>query len=217
MATSCGRATATAAGTTLVKDILPGSGRGYPQFLTELGEKIYFRATDGANGSELWTSDGTAAGTTMVKDIRPGSASSWPMELTLVNGTLFFRATTAAMATSCGEATAPLPGTTLVRDVQPDDPAATPGSTPKSLTKVNNTLFFRANDGSTGDELWKSDGTAAGTVLVKDIVAGRIQRVSNRIDQRQRQAVFRRQRCDARHGAVDERRHGGWHQPGARH
>jgi ELWxxDGT repeat protein len=30
-------------------------------------------------------------------------------------------------------------------------------------------LFFRADDGTTGRELWTSDGTAAGTTLVKDI------------------------------------------------
>ncbi len=32
-------------------------------------------------------------------------------------------------------------------------------------------LIFRANDGTNGSELWKSNGTAAGTVLVKDIAA----------------------------------------------
>ena len=36
----------------------------------------------------------------------------------------------------------------------------------------NNTLFFAANDGSVGTELWKSDGTSNGTVLVKDIRSG---------------------------------------------
>jgi ELWxxDGT repeat protein len=45
-------------------------------------------------------------------------------------------------------------------------------SNPQQLTNVNGTLFFRANDGSSGDELWKSDGTAEGTVLVKDIRPG---------------------------------------------
>jgi ELWxxDGT repeat protein len=33
-------------------------------------------------------------------------------------------------------------------------------------------LFFTANDGVDGEELWKSDGTAAGTVIVKDIRPG---------------------------------------------
>jgi len=40
------------------------------------------------------------------------------------------------------------------------------------LTVVSNTLFFNANDGIHGRELWKSDGTAAGTVMVKDIDEG---------------------------------------------
>ena len=35
-----------------------------------------------------------------------------------------------------------------------------------SLTNVNGTLFFVANDGTHGLELWKSDGTASGTVMV---------------------------------------------------
>ena len=37
---------------------------------------------------------------------------------------------------------------------------------------VGDTLFFAANDGVHGTELWKSDGTEAGTVLVKDINPG---------------------------------------------
>jgi ELWxxDGT repeat protein len=40
------------------------------------------------------------------------------------------------------------------------------------LTDVNGTLFFAADDRSTGKELWKSDGTLTGTVLVKDIIVG---------------------------------------------
>src|SRR5262249_6413915 len=43
---------------------------------------------------------------------------------------------------------------------------------PRNLTNVNGTLFFTADSVTTGYELWKSDGTAAGTVLVKDIFPG---------------------------------------------
>ena len=42
---------------------------------------------------------------------------------------------------------------------------------PYYLTAVGNTLYFEANDGTNGYELWKSDGTASGTVMVKDITA----------------------------------------------
>jgi len=38
---------------------------------------------------------------------------------------------------------------------------------------VGGTLFFTAADGKNGFELWKSDGTAQGTLLVKDIYPGR--------------------------------------------
>jgi ELWxxDGT repeat protein len=42
----------------------------------------------------------------------------------------------------------------------------------QSLTNVNGTLFFTAIDGINGFELWKSDGTDAGTIMVKDIRPG---------------------------------------------
>ncbi|WP_143301713.1 ELWxxDGT repeat protein [Candidatus Entotheonella palauensis] len=45
-------------------------------------------------------------------------------------------------------------------------------SAPASLTPVKGLLFFRADDGQHGLELWQSDGTAAGTRLVADIRPG---------------------------------------------
>ena len=43
---------------------------------------------------------------------------------------------------------------------------------PTHLAAVGNTLYFSADDGTNGRELWKSDGTASGTVMVKDINSG---------------------------------------------
>src|SRR5262249_6737244 len=56
----------------------------------------------------------------------------------------------------------------MVKDIRP----GSGNSVPFLLTNVNGTLFFRASDGLNNTELWKSDGTAAGTVMVKDIYPG---------------------------------------------
>ena len=52
----------------------------------------------------------------------------------------------------------------LVKDIWP-----TGSYIPRNLANVNGTLFFAANDGLNGLELWKSDGTEVGTVMVKDV------------------------------------------------
>jgi len=43
---------------------------------------------------------------------------------------------------------------------------------PTYLTVAGNTLFFAANDGTNGEEVWQTDGTMAGTVLVGNIRSG---------------------------------------------
>ena len=55
----------------------------------------------------------------------------------------------------------------LLKDINP-----TGSSSPNYMTCFGNTVYFNANDGVHGIELWKTDGTANGTVLVKDIVEG---------------------------------------------
>src|SRR5262245_1567194 len=164
----------TAAGTVLVKDIRPGRGGSYPFNLTVIGSTLFFTANDGVNGAELWKSDGTTAGTVLVKDIRPGRASSYPQNHTVVNGTLFFTANDGTTGVELWKSDGTVAGTVLVKDIRPgNSPYGFPlSSSPSNLTAVGGQLFFSANDGTTGRELWKSDGTAAGTVLVKDIRPG---------------------------------------------
>lgn len=56
----------------------------------------------------------------------------------------------------------------LIKDINP----GTPGSQIQNAVTLGNEVFFAANDGVHGQELWKSDGTAAGTVMVDDINPG---------------------------------------------
>ena len=58
----------------------------------------------------------------------------------------------------------------LVKDINPGSDSSF--SYTLVCTNVNDTLFFSADDGVSGEELWKSNGTAAGTVMIKDIKSG---------------------------------------------
>lgn len=60
-------------------------------------------------------------------------------------------------------------GTYLVKDIRPG--AAQAIENYRSV-KLNNKIYFVANDGVNGNELWVTDGTEAGTVFLKDIIAG---------------------------------------------
>ena len=61
-----------------------------------------------------------------------------------------------------------LAGMPMLLDIGPGNNA----SYPNYFTNVNNTVFFVATHPTQGKELWKTDGTVAGTALVKDIYPG---------------------------------------------
>jgi len=126
--------------------------------------KLFFAGNDG-----LMSSDGTSAGTTVWTSIYPGGP------FVVFNNALFMSALHIGVADetgggrpnyelySCDATTA----CALVKDIE----SGSKGSQPGSLTVFNNKLYFAAN-GGLGNELWTSDGTADGTVLVKDINPG---------------------------------------------
>ena len=165
----------TNAGTVRVSDINPGEDDSGPSYLTAVGDTLFFTATDGS-GYELWKSDGTEAGTFRVSDINYGGSN--PRELTVIDDILFFAARSSDSGQELWKSDGTSEGTNLVSDINVSASyygAWYSSSFPESLTTVGSTLFFVADDGNSGKELWKSDGTSEGTVLVSDIDPGSTQ------------------------------------------
>ncbi len=166
------RSDGTAAGTAMVADINPGneSSVGFWPYGQQpiIKGSIYFAATDGSSGNELWKSDSSSTGTKRVADINPGPNGSAPRELTVVGETLFFVAVGPNGRYGIWTSDGSNNGTQLVSDI-----GQYYRSEPRYLTAVGNSVFFTAiGDLNTGRELWKSDGTAAGTQMVADIFPG---------------------------------------------
>ena len=197
----------TEGGTEMVADIEPGGNSSSPYYLVSDGQLLFFRAYSGTYGYELWRSDGTEAGTFIVADIQPGGASSYPEDLTIWNDTLFFKAYTDQTPTSAPENGILAPegtgselwksdgteeGTVLVKDIRPgEDMNGNPfSSDPRSFTSAAGQLFFIADDGEHGRELWKTDGSEAGTVLVRDIMPGLGQSCVNYLEEYAGMLVF---------------------------
>ena len=158
----------TQSGTTMVKDIRPGSESSDIAEMTISDGTLYFRANDGSHGPALWRSDGTQGGTVMVKDIDWAAWRNALSDLTDVEGTLFFAATDGVTGSEIWKSDGTEAGTVRVSNIIPGDES----TFIEDLTNVNGTLFFTCNDGVHGFELWKSDGTESGTTMVKDIRPG---------------------------------------------
>ncbi|MCX7379855.1 MAG: hypothetical protein NT133_00170 [Alphaproteobacteria bacterium] len=175
----------TAAGTSMLAELRTGTSYGNPAGSypggggVSLGNgKAVFTANNGANGRELWVSDGTVGGTALLADIIPGAVSSYPNALTPIgNGLALFTVNDGTHDTELWVTDGTVPGTHLLKDINthPVDNVHyfNTSSYPRSITAVGNGLaLFRANDVTHGYELWITDGTEIGTTMVADINGG---------------------------------------------
>lgn len=163
-------------GTVPVTNFPQGDGLG-PSALINVGGTLFFVANDGTHGREVWTSDGTAAGTAMVKDIRPGSEDGihWFTYFTIAGDSTYFMANDGQHGYELWKSDGTAAGTGMVKDIAPGsadayDPASFFDG--HAIDVVGETVFFAADDGSSGPELWRSDGTEGGTALVTEMLSG---------------------------------------------
>lgn len=170
----------TSLGTQMLKDINPGtaSGAGVRFNATEFDDKLFFSADNGVNGWEPWTSDGTSAGTSLFKDIVPGSVDgiygnvgNYYSVPSMPSSYLLFAATTQANGYELWKSNGTSAGTALLKDIQPGTTSSI-GFWGLEGIYYAFKYYFRASDTIHGSELWVTNGTVAGTTLVKDIRTG---------------------------------------------
>jgi ELWxxDGT repeat protein len=147
------RTDGTASGTVLVRHLDYG-----PSQAVAANTALFFLAPyPFPPGSALWKSDGTAGGTAPVSRIYDGVAQIPYLDsLAAFDGGVVFTTAAGGLWRSDGTQNGTVPVHLFV-------------ARPANFQPVNDTMFFAADDGGTGYELWKTDGTDTGTTLVKDI------------------------------------------------
>lgn len=159
----------------LVRDLAPGPPRPrslrFDEAPTALGGQAFFATADPRLGEELWATDGTPRGTRRVADLCPGRCSGEPQRLTPSGDLLFF----VAGNTTTGENTYWVwrsdgtdDGTFPLADLKID---AFGSVGPISyLAAYDGGAVFVVRDGvRSGYDLWRTDGTRAGTKRFFDL------------------------------------------------
>jgi ELWxxDGT repeat protein len=131
------------------------------QFFTFKGE-LYFIATDGRSGAEIWKSDGTVQNTILLKDLNLGRGNSVISNFVEFKDKMYFVASDGIHGYQLWSTTGSSQGT--IRITEDLDHAV------QELLVSGEFIYFLKKIGNSL-EVWKSDGTATGTTLVKELVA----------------------------------------------
>jgi ELWxxDGT repeat protein len=148
----------TVAGTRQITD-LHGTRPPLDDLPVRLGDTIFFRLDNRDGGSELWRSDGTPAGTRRVDDL---FVVSPPYAFQSV---LYFAAFSYAAGQGGLFRLSPHGSPQLLEILSLADQ-------PVTFAPAGDRLLFTGQDEERGTELWTTDGTPAGTHLVRDLRPG---------------------------------------------
>ena len=146
---------------------------GFGVFRAFNGELYFLTKFVDAAWTELWKSDGTPNGTIMLQN------ASAIVLMADAGDYLYFAARDASTGLELHRTDGTPAGTIFLKDINPGSADGIaystmwiPSQRPTTSGGVGHELLFAADNGTAGNELWKSDGTPAGTVMVKDINPG---------------------------------------------
>lgn len=147
-----------------------GSLSGGAKYYTVFNNELYFNAasTPSASNFELWKTNGTQTGTTQVSDIVPGFEGSSPFSFQEFNGYLYFT----AFSSTTGRELYRTDGTTttLFKEFNVGSGSGFDlGADRNKFIVLNNKMYFFARDIAGSYDLWRTDGTAAGTEKMVEV------------------------------------------------
>lgn len=148
----------------IVRDIHPGpadSNIGHMIAAPALGG-VFFSADDGSVGNEPWVSDGTAAGTRLLFNVAPGATGSQLRDPVLFNDRVRYLANDGAGSLDLWSS-----NLSFTQKLQDFDNTRT-----RNLRVVADQMLFMASTAVSGLELWRSAGTSASTMMVRDFFPG---------------------------------------------
>jgi ELWxxDGT repeat protein len=164
--TTLWRSNGTAAGTYPLRSFLIARN------LAAFKNNIYFSAAADNNGEELWKSNGATGATSLLRDLNGVIGASLPCNFHATSNALYFTAVTNA-GWELWKTTGTYDATKMVKDINPGGAnSVLDFYTEATIINIGNTVYFRATDGTSGYQLWKSDGSEAGTVRVSNIADG---------------------------------------------
>lgn len=156
-------------GTQLLKDINPGrrpSGVFPSEHYLQMDGLVFFPAFDDTHGPEVWVSNGTAEGTYMLGDFRPGRYGGWSYYSTMLavfDGKVLMTLEDGHYGPEIWESNGTPEGTRLFADLRAE---VLQGSRPIPLVAAGPDVYFGPQDFPF--ELWRSDGSEAGTKRLTD-------------------------------------------------
>ncbi len=194
------RTDGTTIGTYMVADLVPGPVSSYPGGGVSVSagpdsggagveSKLIFRASVAENNHQLWATDGTTQGTVQLTNyaVTPGEFGSdisyLPMRLSSLGGVVVYEAFDPVNGRELWVTNGTVAGTQYLAGLRPGmfpDPnlSADPQTETWKWEPIRESivyqgrLYFRLNDGSSGPELWTTDGTLAGTGKAVELIAG---------------------------------------------
>lgn len=150
----------------MVADINPGAGNAVPSHLYVFNNELYFNASNSGSDYELWKYDGINP-PSRVADIFAGLTGSHPYGMQEFSGKLYFSAQNSPVNREIWVYDGINPPS-LVYDIYPGGSSDPGGVYGGAFTELDGKIYFHANDGVNGIELWGYDGVAD-PALVKNI------------------------------------------------